>query len=58
MSAKGIAPIATCIQKPIQPNREKALATLSPLDGLKILRSVCNIRFVPYEPHVLPRATE
>ena len=44
MSAKGIEPIATCIQKPIQPSREKALARLSLFDGLKILRSVCNIQ--------------
>jgi len=36
-------PIAICIQKPVQPKREKAFAMLSLIDGLKILLSACNI---------------
>jgi hypothetical protein len=40
---RGIRPIATCIQKPIQPKREKAFARLSLIDGLQILLSVCNV---------------
>ena len=36
-------PITICIQKPVQPKREKPFASLSLTDGFKILLSACNI---------------
>src|SRR5215469_8634718 len=47
-----MTPIATCIQKPIHPKREKASARLSATDGRKAFRSVRSIRFEPRQRSV------
>src|SRR6516165_10044303 len=39
ISARGIMPITICIQKPVQPKREKEFARLSLTDGFMILLS-------------------
>src|SRR5262245_24269897 len=48
ISASGIAPIAICIQKPIQPSRENASARLLSLDDLRRFWSFRNIFVQPF----------